>query len=473
MSTTLRDADARAVGHDWFDLLLDAARRGVSIRIVLSDFDPVVATELHGGTWRTIRQAAALRELAPPGARIDISASLHPASIGLAARVALWPKVLIIMSERVRSIAKHGEAGIARFLSRHPNFARRVARSGDRITPRRWPPPILWPVTHHQKVAVIDEAVTYIGGLDLNERRWDTWAHDRPAAETWHDVQLLVRHPQTARAVAAHLGSFTDAIEGAEPVELPDWLMRTLSARLDDRPMLMAPRVVRTEIETALLEGIAAARRQIYIETQFLRDRRIAKALAAAARRNPDLTLIVMLPGAPEDVAFNRSKRSDARFGEYLQASCIRRLRRSYRGRLFVGAPVRPVTAQGGGRSVLFGAPLIYVHAKVAIFDDDLAVVGSANLNGRSLRWDTELAIALRDPAAVRRLRHRCMQHMWAGEATDEMLDGPGSVRAWQHAARRNVDLRPEDRVGFVVPYLSRPARRFGRSLPAVPEEMV
>ncbi len=41
-------------------------------------------------------------------------------------------------------------------------------------------------------------------------------------------------------------------------------------------------------------------------------------------------------------------------------------------------------------RDRLGGAPMIYVHAKVSIFDRSAAIVSSANLNGRSLRWDTE-----------------------------------------------------------------------------------
>jgi phospholipase D1/2 len=50
--------------------------------------------------------------------------------------------------------------------------------------------PRLHPATHHQKLAVFDRRRLYIGGLDLDERRWDTPEHDRPGAETWQDLQL-------------------------------------------------------------------------------------------------------------------------------------------------------------------------------------------------------------------------------------------------------------------------------------------
>ena len=475
LSTRLRTPEGRAVGHDWFDLILDAVNRGVSFKLVLSDFDPVVGTELHGMSWRTLRLAAAMKEIARPDARIDVSTSLHPATVGGLARVALWPRVRGLVSDKLRTVAREGDASLARFLSRHPHLSRFIVYAGGTARPRNWPLPHLWPVTHHQKAAVIDGQVVYLGGLDLNDRRWDTWKHERPAEQTWHDVQVMARDRATAEAVETHLHELPDVIEGEiPPSDLGGLVLRTLSAR----PLganLLAPRPVLHEIEDAILDGIAQARDLIYVETQFLRSRRIARALAQAARLRPGLRMVLILPAAPEDVAFNGAQRSDARFGEFLQASAIRKLRRAFRGRIFIGSPARPVTAQGSGRSVIHGAPLIYVHAKVFVADDRFALVGSANLNGRSMRWDTELAIPFRDPQVVACLRERCLRH-WLGECADEfeeVLDPSRTVSMLQRLALSNARVRPEERNGFLVPYLSRPGRRFGRDLMAIPEEMV
>ena len=49
-------------------------------------------------------------------------------------------------------------------------------------------------------------------------------------------------------------------------------------------------------------------------------------------------------------------------------------------------------------RASLDGAPIIYLHAKASVFNNELAVVSSANLNGRSMRWDTEAGLAFRKP---------------------------------------------------------------------------
>src|SRR5688572_13123231 len=56
--------------------------------------------------------------------------------------------------------------------------------------------------SHHQKVVVVDDAVAFVGGLDLSHGRWDTPEHRREepnrrdsqgrAARPNHDVQAIV-----------------------------------------------------------------------------------------------------------------------------------------------------------------------------------------------------------------------------------------------------------------------------------------
>lgn len=43
--------------------------------------------------------------------------------------------------------------------------------------------------------------------------------------------------------------------------------------------------------------------------------------------------------------------------------------------------------------------PKVYIHAKICIVDDRLAIIGSANINERSMRGDrdSELAAVIRD----------------------------------------------------------------------------
>ncbi len=72
----------------------------------------------------------------------------------------------------------------------------------------RYPPG----ASHHQKIVVVDDAVAFVGGLDLTSGRWDTPEHrpdDRrrcdlgsgPVPQPYHDIQMIVRGP-----IAAKLG---------------------------------------------------------------------------------------------------------------------------------------------------------------------------------------------------------------------------------------------------------------------------
>ncbi len=228
-----------------------------------------------------------------------------------------------------------------------------------------------------------------------------------------------------------------------------------------------------SEIEAAHRAAVGDAQRLIYVETQYFRDRRLARRLADEARSKPDLRMILILPAAPDDVAFEGSTGLDARLGEFLQAKCLRILRRGFGRRLFVGGAAQPRRTRARGRAQLRGAPLVYIHAKVSIFDERLAIVSSANLNGRSLRWDTEAGVVLRESGMVAELRHRLMAHWLPKGATADFFDPDRAVPAWWALAARNAKLPPEQRRGFLLPYDLRTAEAFGRSFPLVPDEMV
>lgn len=86
--------------------------------------------------------------------------------------------------------------------------------------PRLMSLPPLCPATHHQKLAVFDRKRLYVGGLDLDERFYDTPDHHLLGQETWHDVQLMVEGP-VARDAAAHLDGFLNIIAGHAPARRP------------------------------------------------------------------------------------------------------------------------------------------------------------------------------------------------------------------------------------------------------------
>ena len=467
-ATKLHSSEAREIGGNWFDLICHTLGRGVRIDLTLTDFDPVFGLELHQKSWRTIRQLSAARECSD-NAQLTMRVAMHPAQVGFLKRCMFWPVFHSRMKRHLDGLDEMSEAKRAFTLSISPGLARLRESTG------RWGlPPAQFPATHHQKLVVVDGATLFIGGLDLNDRRFDDPEHHRPGDQTWHDVSVLSSGPHVADALA-HLTSFWDPAVAPQPLRKRPKItfLRTLSRDSSKGAVKLAPHTELAEIEAAHLALFARAERLIYLESQFLRSAKIARALARAARRNPQLGLILILPAAPDDVAFENSGGMDARFGEFLQARAIRKVRHAFGYRAFIGMSVRPVRRNTDDRSSACKAELIYIHSKITIADDTQAIVSSANLNGRSMRWDTEAGLQIDEGTMVADLRNRLFRHWMPDDAEEKLFSLADAPAAWAALARKNASLPPEDRSGFIVPYDLRAAENFGRDVPFVPPEMV
>ena len=127
-------------------------------------------------------------------------------------------------------------------------------------------------------------------------------------------------------------------------------------------------------------KAFARARSSIYVEDQYLWSREVAHVYAEALRRSPDLRIIIVVPRYPD-----RDGVISGPAHEVGQEEALGSLREA-----------------GGDRVAVYdlenglGAP-IYLHAKVVIVDDVVAVIGSDNMNRRSWTHDSELSIAVLD----------------------------------------------------------------------------
>lgn len=470
LRTRLRSEEARAIGETWFDLVVHRLRAGVSIHLILADFDPALATPLHRGTWRSVRQFSAARELG--GGGLHLLPVRQPARAGLAPRFVFWPLIVARVAKQLGALASEPEEARREALALAVGLRPHIGPDGRRA--RFLPLPNIYPGTHHQKLAVFDRTRLFIGGLDLNERRYDDLDHSRSADQTWHDVSVETAAPECVAAAQAHLESLwglrptPPRQSGGDPR-----FVRTLSRDGSRNPFRLSPKPFIRESEEENLRLVERARRLIFIETQYFRHRPLARALARAARRNPELELIMMLPAAPEEVAFDDKPGLDARFGEYLQARCVRKVKRAFGQRAFFGMPLRPVPSRSEERDAALGSQIIYIHAKVAVADDARAMVGSANLNGRSMRWDTEASLVYEDPASVALLRRRLFEHWLPEDAPPEAFALGTARETWARIALENRRLPPRERRGFIVPYDVRPAEEFGQAVPLMPEEVV
>lgn len=248
---------------------------------------------------------------------------------------------------------------------------------------------------HHQKIAVIDDAVAFCGGIDFTLGRWDTPEHlhrnnlRRSLNRSYgprHEVAAAV-DGAAARALGAQACERWQRATGRplEPIDVPgDRWPDGLDPTIRD----VGVGIVRTlpapgggsdvrEVEALNLAAIAAARHTIYLENQYLASRKLAQALAERLQDPDGPEVVIVLPRISESRLEQQSMDSARhRLLQMLWAA-------DTYGRLGV---YWPATDRG--------AP-IYVHAKVLVVDDRLLRIGSSNLNNRSLGFDSECDLAV------------------------------------------------------------------------------
>jgi phosphatidylserine/phosphatidylglycerophosphate/cardiolipin synthase-like enzyme len=249
---------------------------------------------------------------------------------------------------------------------------------------------------HHEKLAVIDDEVAFVGGIDLTDLsgdRYDTPDHPARGRMGWHDVAARLRGPAVAD-VARHLADRWEAVTGervephpVDPAGAGDvrlQIVRTVPERLYG----FAPRGDFRIIE-AYLRALRSAEHLVYLENQFLWSPEVVEVLAEKLRRPPadDFRVLVMLPGRPNIGTDDTRGQLDV----LAQADGDRRR--------FLAVTIRARSAHASDR--------VYVHAKVAIVDDRWLTLGSANLNAHSFYNDTEVNLVTCDPALARATRLR------------------------------------------------------------------
>ena len=252
---------------------------------------------------------------------------------------------------------------------------------------------------HHEKIVIVDDQVAFVGGMDLARKRWDTQEHkaddpdrldpfDNPY-DPVHDVQMVVEGPlakqlgklacERWRLATGHRLRSSDGEKGAvwpENVE-PDGRKLSLSISRT-RPAHGKQGEVR-EIESLYLDAIGSAHRSIYIENQYLTSSSVVKALSLQLEKNEGPEIVLVLPSKCSDWL------EESTIG-VLRARALKTLKDADRfGRLGVFFPTVPE----------LGDRRINVHAKIMVVDDNLATVGSANLNNRSMGVDTECNLSL------------------------------------------------------------------------------
>jgi phosphatidylserine/phosphatidylglycerophosphate/cardiolipin synthase-like enzyme len=303
---------------------------------------------------------------------------------------------------------------------------------------------------HHEKLAVIDGELAFVGGIDLTfydgDRR-DTNEHPPRGSLGWHDATTRIQGPAVAD-VADHFRLRWHEVTGEQLPDVPApapagdvelQVVRTVPERIYRR----LPRGEFTILES-YLRAFRSARRLIYLENQFLWSPEIVSVLAEKLRNPPDdrFRLLVLLPAKP------KNGNDDTRGQVGMLAAADDRADRFLACTLHqCGGDARPV----------------YVHAKIGIVDDAWFTIGSANLNEHSLFNDTEMNVVTHDAAFAKATRLRLWsEHLEHPEA--DLDRDPAEVidEVWRPLATEQLERRRHGRPLthrlLLLPHVSRRA---------------
>jgi cardiolipin synthase len=248
----------------------------------------------------------------------------------------------------------------------------------------------------HRKILIVDRAVSFTGGLNISH----VHAPREAGGQDWRDTHARLDGVESAARMTALFDYGWDKA-------VPYARTRTRRARLAsavrsalDRPLgFMTRRAAppaacpaggvavavlgnqefryRQRIRRAYLSAIHNARRYILIENgYFIPDLGVRRALATAVRRGVCVAVLV-------------ADRSDVPLADYAGRGLFSELLRS------------------GVR--IYRWPHSMLHAKTAVVDDIWSVVGTYNLDHRSLRHQLENVVVVIDRDFARRLRDQTL----------------------------------------------------------------
>ena len=212
---------------------------------------------------------------------------------------------------------------------------------------------------NHRKVVITDGEVAWVGGHNVGDEYLGRDEHIGP----WRDTHVRVDGPAV---LGIQLGFLEDWHWATKKITRLNW--KPYAADTGTAHALAIPSGPADLQETAelfFLHLINCANKRVWITSPyFVPDRTVVQALKLAALRGVDVR--ILLPSKPDHLLVYLSSFS------YLEELC------STGVRVFRYTPG-------------------FLHQKVILVDDDIAGVGTANLDNRSFRLNFELTLVASD----------------------------------------------------------------------------
>jgi phosphatidylserine/phosphatidylglycerophosphate/cardiolipin synthase-like enzyme len=297
-----------------------------------------------------------------------------------------------------------------------------------------------WPIdvsaqhaSYHQKFAVIDSSVAYIGGMNLRRVDWDSSDHrvfdhrrmlfDASTADRWDvydgealpdsgprkDYMIRIEGPAAQDAADVFkrrwdllLYEEADYSENASAFEVDRDIADAGGIQVQVTPTLPDPLWEHAIIET-WYNAVRNAEDYIFIEDQYFRIPMLNDAIVERMNEVPSLRLLVVTKPVNEwtDPGCEWTHASDTLFETQFPGRYMTIQLRAFDTQVTWGFDETESRFQD-----------IDVHSKLLIVDDVFLSVGSANKNNRGAIYEGEMNAAVVDATWVRDARRRIFANM-------------------------------------------------------------
>ena len=231
--------------------------------------------------------------------------------------------------------------------------------------------PLRWYSLHkaqnrsHVRAVIIDEQIGYTGGFGID----DVWLGDGHSADHWRDTNVRFTGPAVAQLAAGFSVSWVEATGELLADNASDDIAAAPPTAQQQAGLLYAvPTIGSTAAERFLVLSLAGARRRLWItNSYFVPNDDLRRMLVGAAQQGVDVR--VLTAGKETDIKIVRHA-AHAMYAELLRAGV----------RIFEYQPTM-------------------LHSKTMVIDGVWATVGTMNFDNRSLAFNDESNLLVKDTA--------------------------------------------------------------------------
>lgn len=281
----------------------------------------------------------------------------------------------------------------------------------------------------HQKLCVCDEQLAFVGGINLIDDRHDM-------NHGWTDTPRLDYAVQLQGPLAAQVHATTRAM-WARAHLWRDWRDEVKALARSARPVKKAMNLVRQmrgvqpPAEPVRRAEGAGPMRAAFLVRDNLRQRRVIERSYVEAIRHARHSVELAVPYFYPGRAFRRALRHAARRG--VQVRLLLQGKVDYRIAALAARALYDELRANGVR--IYEYTPAFLHAKVAVVDDDWATVGSSNIDPLSLLLNLEANVVVRDREFAASLRERLQQAF----ALSHEVSGVPERTGWRRWLHRGV----------------------------------